>query len=54
MQNRGTLTCGDPAHSIPRQLAARGAIREANLRKRFQRAIQEGDLPATAGAAGLV
>jgi AcrR family transcriptional regulator len=49
----GTLSCGDPADPVAQELSARRASGEANLRKRFKRAIAEGDLPADADAAAL-
>jgi hypothetical protein len=48
----GVLSCGDQAH-IREDLAARRAVDELNLRKRFQRAVAEGDLPDRADPATL-
>jgi len=50
---RGTFSCGDPAQSIREQLLVHRTTGEAELRKRFERAIREGDLPATTDALAL-
>jgi AcrR family transcriptional regulator len=49
----GVLSCGDQDH-LRRELAKRRAVDVTNLRKRFQRAIDEGDLPADANPRTLV
>jgi AcrR family transcriptional regulator len=49
----GALACGDTADPIRRELIARRAASEAALRKRFKRAISEGDLPADSDPADL-
>lgn len=46
----GALTCGVAAESIKKELMARRATWEDELRQRFERAKSEGDLPATADA----
>ena len=50
---QGALTCGDAAESIKQELMSRRANGEQDLRKRFERAIAEGDLPAESDAADL-
>jgi AcrR family transcriptional regulator len=50
---QGALTCGDAAQSVKIELAQRRAQGEAALRRRFEKAIAEGDLPASASAADL-
>ena len=47
---QGALSCGDAAESIKQELMARRANGEQDLRKRFERAIAEGDLPAGSDA----
>jgi AcrR family transcriptional regulator len=42
---QGALACGDAAESVRRELAARRAAGEAAIRRRFERARAEGDLP---------
>jgi AcrR family transcriptional regulator len=42
---RGALTCGDAARPAHRELAARRAAAERALRRRLERAKNEGDLP---------
>ena len=42
---QGALSCGDDAEPIKKELAARRAANEAEIRKRFVRAKTEGDLP---------
>src|SRR3981081_3807186 len=50
---QGALSCGDAAESIKQELMSRRANGEQDLRKRFERAIAEGDLPAGSDAADL-
>jgi len=50
---QGALSCGDAAESIKQELMSRRANGEEDLRKRFDRAIAEGDLPAASDAADL-
>src|SRR3979411_852880 len=50
---QGALSCGDAAESIKQELMARRANGEHDLRRRFERAIAEGDLPAGSDAADL-
>jgi AcrR family transcriptional regulator len=50
---QGALACGEAVDSIRQELAAHRAEGEAALRRRFQRAKSEGDLPATANPADL-
>ena len=45
---QGALSCGDAAESIKQELMSRRATGEEDLRKRFERAIAEGDLPSKA------
>lgn len=48
---QGALSCGDGAEPIRRELADRRAATESALRRRFERALAEGDLsPATSAA----
>ena len=49
----GALTCGVAADSIKKELMARRAQGEENLRLRFERAKDEGDLAATTDATAL-
>jgi AcrR family transcriptional regulator len=49
----GALACGDEAQCIRKELIARRIKREAALKRRFQRAKAEGDLPTTANPADL-
>jgi len=49
----GALVCGDTADSVRRETATRRAAGVAALRRRFQRAIAERDLPADANPADL-
>jgi len=49
----GALTCGVAADSIKKELMARRAQGEENLRLRFERAKDEGDLAAATDAAAL-
>src|SRR3982074_3060381 len=48
---QGALCCGDAAQSIKQELMLRRANGEEDLRKRFDRAIAEGNLPGGAPAA---
>ena len=50
---QGALTCGDEAGAIRDELASRRAASVVILRKRFERALAEGDLPKDADPAGL-
>ena len=50
---QGALSCGDAAESIKQELMSRRANGEEDLRRRFDRAIAEGDLPAGSDAADL-
>jgi AcrR family transcriptional regulator len=50
---QGALACGEAAESVRRELAARRREAERALRRRFERASAEGDLPADADAADL-
>jgi AcrR family transcriptional regulator len=50
---QGALACGETAESVRREVAARRAAGEIALRKRFERARADGDLPAEADAADL-
>jgi AcrR family transcriptional regulator len=50
---QGALACGDAGESIRRELILRREIGQAAIRKRFERAIAEGDLPAKTNAADL-
>ena len=50
---QGALACGDTADSVRREMAKRRAAGEAALRKRFERALAEGDLPRGADPADL-
>jgi AcrR family transcriptional regulator len=50
---QGALACGGAAESVRRELAARRAAAEAGVRRRFERARAEGDLPADADPADL-
>jgi AcrR family transcriptional regulator len=49
----GGLACGAGAENVPFELAAKRARTEEQLRERFKRAKQEGDLPADADPAAL-
>jgi AcrR family transcriptional regulator len=49
----GALACGAAAESVRRELAARRAAGEAAIRRRFERAWAESDLPADACPADL-
>ena len=50
---QSALACGDAADAVRKELASRRADGEAALRRRFQRAKQEGDLPSNAAPADL-
>jgi AcrR family transcriptional regulator len=50
---QGALSCGEAAESIKQELMARRASGENDLRKRFERAIAQGDLPKESDAADL-
>jgi len=50
---QGALSCGAAAESIKQELMARRAAGEEDLRKRFERAIAEDDLPRGSDAADL-
>lgn len=49
----GALCCGDAAEPIRRELAARRRAGDETVRRRFERAVADGDLPPDADAAGL-
>ncbi|MBC8108113.1 MAG: TetR/AcrR family transcriptional regulator [Anaerolineae bacterium] len=50
---QGALACGADSNCVRNELAARRAAGEAAIRKRFERAVREGDLPRGATAADL-
>jgi AcrR family transcriptional regulator len=50
---QGALSCGEAAESIKQELMRRRADGEQDLRRRFERAITEGDLPRDTDAADL-
>jgi AcrR family transcriptional regulator len=50
---QGALVCAEAGDSIRRELAEYRAAGEGKLRRRFQRAKSEGDLPATVNPADL-
>jgi AcrR family transcriptional regulator len=50
---QGALTCGTEADSIKKELIARRAAGQAAIRRRFQRAKSEGDLPKSADPTDL-
>lgn len=50
---QGALACGEEGAGAQRELAERRADGEAALRKRFKRAIAEGDLPKKSNTADL-
>ena len=50
---QGALACGDASESVRRELIARRADGEAELRKRLQRAEAEGDLSPSVDPAAL-
>jgi AcrR family transcriptional regulator len=49
----GALACGDSAQCIQKELAHRRAAGEAVIRRRFERALDEGDLPKSSDPADL-
>jgi AcrR family transcriptional regulator len=50
---QAALRCGDEGEPIRKELLARRNAGEAALRERFQRALEEGDLPAGSNPADL-
>jgi hypothetical protein len=50
---QGALACGETAQCVRRELLARREANEVAIRKRFERAMAEGDLPADADPADL-
>ena len=50
---QGALACGETAEEVRHELIARRLAGQAAIRKRFQRARREGDLPAGADPADL-
>ncbi len=50
---QGALACGETAESIRKELASRRSAGEAAVRRRFEHALAEGDLPAEANPADL-
>ena len=50
---QGALACGENAGSVRQELAAQRAAGVAAIRRRLQRAIDEGDLRADADASAL-
>jgi len=50
---QSALACGDAADAVRKEVASRRDAGEAALRRRFQRAKREGDLPANADPADL-
>lgn len=50
---QSALACGDDSDPLRRELAKRRSAFEAEWRKRFERAVAEGDLPAGTDAAAL-
>jgi AcrR family transcriptional regulator len=50
---QGALACGEAAESVRRQLLAQRQGTELSIRRRFERAQAEGDLPADADATSL-
>jgi AcrR family transcriptional regulator len=50
---QGALACGEAANAVRRELTSRRLASEAAVRKRFERAQAEGDLPANANSADL-
>ena len=48
-----TATCGDEAQSIRQELDARGNVIRRTIVERFQRASDEGDLPANINVEGI-
>lgn len=50
---KGAMTCGEGADALQEELAKVRALAESSLRERFERAVKEGDLAASADPAGL-
>lgn len=50
---QGTLACGEESEPIRQEAIARRQMGEAMLRKRLERAVSEGELPADTNAAKL-
>jgi AcrR family transcriptional regulator len=50
---QGALVCGEAAESVRRELVSRRLAGEAVLRQRFERAREDGDLPADVDPADL-
>jgi AcrR family transcriptional regulator len=50
---QGALACGEAAESARRALVSRRRAREAAIRRRFERAIADGDLPPDSRPADL-
>jgi hypothetical protein len=50
---QGALSCGDEAEPVRKELAARRAAGETALRRRLERAKEEGDLPRDVDPADL-
>jgi AcrR family transcriptional regulator len=50
---QGALACGENADGVRQELASLRAAGVAAIRRRFQRAIDEGDLPTRADASAL-
>jgi AcrR family transcriptional regulator len=50
---QGALACGDTAGALQREMAKRRAAGQAALRRRFEQAVAEGDLPSNSSAADL-
>jgi AcrR family transcriptional regulator len=50
---QGALACGGAAESVRRELVSRRLAGEDAIRRRFERSVAEGDLPADADAADL-
>jgi len=49
----GALSCGDPVDPLRQEMAAQRASAHAGLKKRFKRAIADGDLPPDADPGAL-
>jgi AcrR family transcriptional regulator len=49
----GALACGEAAESLRQELASRRAAAEGALRRRFERALADADLPASTDPADL-
>jgi AcrR family transcriptional regulator len=50
---QGALACGEAADSVRRELVSRRVAGEAAVRRRFERALADGDLPAGTDPADL-